>query len=326
MSLFDKRIAFKPFEYPELDRYKKAIRESQWVVEEMNLTQDVQDFFQITEVERSAMKNAILAIAQIEVNVKTFWGDIGKHIPKPEVAGVGITFGESEVRHADAYSELLEIMGLNREFDRISDIPAIAGRVAYLTKYLETASSSDPKKYITSLILFSLLIENVSLFSQFLILTSFNKYKNTFRGISNVIQATSQEEALHGQFGMAIVNIIREENPEWFEDAAFQKKILDACKKAYVAEQKVLDWIFEKGDLDFLPRDTIDHFIRDRYNKSLIAIGFEPVFEVDADKLVDVQWFDDELATTTRVDFFEKRPTTYGTKLKRNIDSKSLFD
>ena len=53
----------------------------------------------------------MLAISQIEVAVKSFWGDLYHRIPKPEIGSVGSTFAESEVRHADAYSHLLEILG-----------------------------------------------------------------------------------------------------------------------------------------------------------------------------------------------------------------------
>jgi ribonucleoside-diphosphate reductase beta chain len=44
--------------------------------------------------------------------------------------------------------------------------------------------------YTKSVLLFSLFIEHVSLFSQFLIMMSFNKEKNILKGISNVVEAT----------------------------------------------------------------------------------------------------------------------------------------
>ena len=321
--LFDARKNLKPYEYPELLRYRDAIRQSYWIVDEFNLTQDIQDFFMAPAVEKNAIKNAILAIAQVEVSVKTFWGDLYGHIPKPEIGAVGYTFAESEVRHSDAYSELLELLGLNREFEKISEIPAINDRVDYLTKYLKGAKSKSPKEYALSLLLFSVFIENVSLFSQFLILMSFNKYKNTFRGVSNIIQATSQEETIHGQFGMALINSMRQEYPEWFDDE-YTSRILAACKKAYKAESKVLDWIFEEGELDFIPRDLIDNFIKDRYNKSLMSVGLEPTFEVDPDALLKIAWFDEESLSTSHVDFFSKRPTTY-TKFTQPITEDDLF-
>src|SRR3990167_5501443 len=121
-DIFKKRTNLKPYEYPELYEYVKAIRHSYWIHTEFNNTSDIQDFkVNVNDKERSAMKNAMLAIAQIEVAVKTFWGAVYNKLPKPEVGAVGFTFAESEVRHMDAYAHLLEIIGLNDEFTKIKE-------------------------------------------------------------------------------------------------------------------------------------------------------------------------------------------------------------
>ncbi|BCV01450.1 MAG: hypothetical protein CM15mV42_1300 [uncultured marine virus] len=39
----------------------------------------------------------MLAIAQIEVNVKTFWADMYKRMPITEIGDVGMTFAESKL-------------------------------------------------------------------------------------------------------------------------------------------------------------------------------------------------------------------------------------
>ena len=110
-NVFSRRITLKPYEYPELYDYVDAIRHSYWIHSEFNFTSDIQDFkTHLTGVEKNAIKNAMLAISQIEVAVKSFWGDIYHRIPKPEIGSVGATFAESEVRHTDAYSHLLEIL------------------------------------------------------------------------------------------------------------------------------------------------------------------------------------------------------------------------
>lgn len=74
----------------------------------------------------------MLAISQVEVSVKTFWAKLYDRLPKPELANVGMIFAESEVRHSDAYSHLLELLGLNSIFEEIEDIPALNQRVDYL--------------------------------------------------------------------------------------------------------------------------------------------------------------------------------------------------
>ena len=132
-DIFRKRPNLKPYEYPELYEYVDAVRHSYWVHTEFNFTGDVQNFHvNVNDVERSAIKNTMLAIAQIEVAVKSFWGDIYKKMPKAEIGAVGATFAESEVRHTDAYSHLLEILGLNNEFTKIKNIPVIQSRMNYL--------------------------------------------------------------------------------------------------------------------------------------------------------------------------------------------------
>jgi len=74
-SLFKKRLHLKPYEYPDLYEYTNAIRHSYWLHTEFNYTSDVQDFkVNVNDVERSAIKNSMIAIAQIEVAVKNFLG------------------------------------------------------------------------------------------------------------------------------------------------------------------------------------------------------------------------------------------------------------
>jgi ribonucleoside-diphosphate reductase beta chain len=190
-NIFQKRINILPYEYPQLLQYKDAIRHSYWIDTEFNFTTDINDYkIAVTEQEREVIKKTMLAIAQIEVSVKTFWADMYKRMPITEIGDVGMTFAESEVRHKDAYAKLLRILGLEEEFTTVIEIPAIKDRINYLTKYLDGTRSKDNKMYTKSVLLFSLFIEHVSLFSQFLIMMSFNKEKNILKGISNVVEAT----------------------------------------------------------------------------------------------------------------------------------------
>tara|TARA_B100000963_G_scaffold75864_1_gene63997 strand:- start:484 stop:1755 length:1272 start_codon:yes stop_codon:yes gene_type:complete len=323
-NIFAKRINLKPFEYPELYEYVPAIRHSYWIHTEFNFTSDIQDFkAKLTNRERSAIKNAMLAISQIEVAVKSFWGDIHKVITKPEIGSVGATFAESEVRHADAYSHLLEILGLNKEFEKIKDNPVLTRRVRYLEASLMNSKSSNHQEYTESILLFSLFIEHVSLFSQFLIIMAFNKHRNMLKGISNVVEATSKEEQIHGDFGIDVINIIKKENPDWF-DELYVNKIHAMCREAYESEIDIVNWIFEDGELDFVPINQIDEFLKDRFNKSLVSIGFPKLFEVDERILQDTEWFNDEIIGTKHGDFFVKRSINYS-KRTQSITSDDLF-
>ncbi len=323
-DIFSKRVNFKPFEYPRLIEFADAINKSYWLVSEMNFTQDVQDFkVSLVPHERSVIERAMLAISQIETQVKTYWADLYKRLPKPEVAVVGMTFAESEVRHERAYANLLEILGLNEEFESLIEVPAIKGRINYLTKYLDGSRSKDDRVYTKTILLFSMFIEHVSLFSQFLIIMAFNKERNLLGNISNVVEATSLEEQVHGLFGAEIINIIRSEHPEWF-DEEMDQMIKSACMKAFKAECEIVDWMYEAGDLEFLPKEVVKEFIKNRFNVVLKNGGFNPVFEVSKELSSQTEWFEVQLVTPKEDDFFYKVSSAYNKKSK-SIQEDDLF-
>lgn len=328
MSIFDKRVAVKPYEYPELLEYMKAIRTSMWFIDEFKerLDRDIIDYNNIlTDKEKGVVKRSLIAISQIEVSVKTFWAKVHDKMPKPEIAMVGYTFANNEVIHQEAYSELLTRLELDSEFELALQEPVIQGRVDYLTKYIRGAAENAHENYALNLLLFSAFIESCSLFSQFYIIKSFCQKKQKLKTIDNIIMATAKEEDVHFQFGVELINIIKKEFPEWFNED-FYKKIVRACKKAYDAELNIINWIFDNEDLDFLTRNEVIVFIQDRFNKSLNAIGLENMFEIEHGDLGDAaSWFEEERILDTRVDFFDIQSVNY-TVGNQDISSDSLFD
>lgn len=322
-SLFVPRVNLKPYEYPEIMEFKDAMRNSYWIHSEFNYTSDIQDFrITISDKERNVIIRSMLAISQIEVSVKRFWATLYDIFPKPEIDSVGLTFAESEVRHKDAYSDLLEKLGMNNLFETIKDIPCIMERINYMERFMRDKQVSKGQ-FVFSLITFSLFVEHISLFSQFYTIMSFNKRKNLFKGISNAIEATSKEEELHGRFGITLYNILREENPELFTEEFYQE-LITLANDAFKAEENIVQWIFEDGDLDFLSREEVLNYIRYRYNNSFIALGLDPQFNIDPDLLEKAKWFDIEVLASKENDFFNKRSTDYSKRVK-SITADDLF-
>lgn len=311
-DIFEHRVRLRPYEYPDLIKYRTAIRTSRWHVEEFDFGEDVQDFkVCLNEKEKNAIKNAMLAISQIEAEgVKTFWSKVYDMFPKPEVSAVGTTFAENEQTHSESYSELLNVLGLNSEFENLLENPVISGRVNYLTKYLRNSGENAKQFYTLKLALFTLFVENVSLFGQFLVIKSFRKHKNLLKSIDNVVLSTQNDELVHAQFGIALIEIVKKENPEWF-DENFYHKIELACKKAYDAEEGIIDWMFELGDLEFITAKDVKEFVKRRFNQSLVDIGGKPIFEEDIKSKERTEWFDEEIEAYIRNDFFNTKSRNY---------------
>jgi ribonucleoside-diphosphate reductase beta chain len=323
-TVFDARHTFKPFEYPEAADYKHAINQSYWLVSEWNFVSDVQDFHVLlSPAEQGIIRRTLLAISQVEVAVKRFWTSFGQRFPKPEFEQVGVVFGEAEVRHADAYSKLLEVLGMNDDFYTLDRHSVIGHRFAYLSDRLAQASQQTNEEFMLTLTLFAMFIENTSLFSQFLIIKSFNKHRNTLKDIDNVVQATQKEEVVHFLFGAYVIGLVQTQFPEWFGPGFFAQ-LEKTALEAYEAEMAVVRWIYGGQELEFLPLSVVEEFIRQRINASLQAIGGTAIFSIDEEQAGLVAWFNDELYAEVSTDFFYKRPVTYS-KFTQAIQPGDLF-
>lgn len=324
MSIFEKRINYKPFEYPEVLTFVDAINKSFWVHTEVDFTADEQDFrSHLLPHEQLAVKNSLLAIAQIEVAVKTFWGDLYHHLPKPEMNGLGATFSECEFRHSEAYSRLLEVLGYNEEFAQLIEVPVIRKRIEYLNEVLKDAGSADPKKYLSALLMFSILIENVSLFSQFAIILSFTRFKGFMKNVSNIIAWTSVDEQIHANAGIYLINQIRAEQPNLLEEDDIQA-IYQLVHQSITIESEILDWIFEAGELDHINKANLLNFMKYRVDDSLRQINLQPQFSVSDVDYQPMRWFEEEVFAASMDDFFAKRPVDY-TKHDKSITANDLF-
>lgn len=324
MSIFDKRVNYKPFEYPEVLQFTELLNKSFWVHSELDFTADVQDFHShLDYYEKEAIKKSLLAIAQIEVAVKNFWGNLYNHLPKPEFNGLGSTFAECEFRHSEAYSRLLTVLGYDDEFQKIVEEPVIKKRIDYLQEALEHTHSDDPKKYVFSLILFSILIENVSLFSQFAIILSYTRFKGLMKNVSNIIAWTSVDEQVHANAGIYIVNQIKEEFPHFFDEAT-QEAIVSLVKKSILVEGEILDWIFSEGQIDNISKVNLLDFMKFCADESLSEIGLKKVFHITSEQYRPMLWFEEEVFANSLDDFFAKRPVEY-TKHDKSITAADLF-
>ena len=322
--LFEEQVSRKPNNYPWTEDFVNAMHNGFWTDKEFNFQSDVQDFkVNLSEKEREIIKRTLSAIGQVEVSVKKFWANLGNHLPHPGITDLGYVMANIEVIHNNAYERLLSVLELEDVFEENLKLPIIKGRVEYLKKYLNKCYLNDKKQYIYSLILFTLFVENVSLFSQFYIINWFNRYENVLKDTAQQVAYTSREENIHGLVGTKIVNVLREEYPELFNDD-LPERLKEEAQCAFDAESKIIDWIIGDYEKDNISADILKEFIKNRLNESLEQIGFEKVFDVDKEKISSTIWFDEDVLGNSATDFFFKRPVEYSKKDK-SFDEDDLF-
>ena len=324
LKIFDEQVSRKPNLYPWTESFIEAIHSGFWTDKEFNFKSDVQNFkVSLTEQEKEIVIRTLSAIGQIEVAVKSFWANLGTNLPHPSLSDLGYVMANTEVIHNNAYERLLTVLGLEDVFEENLKLEWIQGRVKYLKKYTHKFYKDSKKQYLYALILFTLFVENVSLFSQFYVVNWFARFKNVLKDTDQQVKYTRNEENLHALIGIKIVNTIREEYPELF-DEELEEKIRQEAQEAYKAEAKIVDWMVNGIQEEGLTADILKEFIKNRINESLKQIGFKTAFEVDKDLLASTVWFDEELIGNNQTDFFHSRPTDYS-KSNQSFSEDDLF-
>jgi ribonucleoside-diphosphate reductase beta chain len=322
--IFEEQISRKPDHYPWTQDFIEAMHNGFWTDKEFSFQSDVQDFkVSLTEQEKEIIVRALATIGQLEISVKKFWAKLGDNLPHPSINDMGYVMANTEVIHGDAYERLLEILGINDAFEKILELDIIKGRVNYLRKHLHKFHSDNKKQFIYSLILFTLFVENIALFSQFYTISWFGRYKNLLKDTNKQVEYTSREENLHAMIGMKIINAIRKEYPELF-DEELEQKIIHEAKEALKYELQIVEWIVNGYGAEKLNSVVLKEFIKDRMNDSLNQIGYKNIFDVDKEALAKTIWFQEQVLGNNQSDFFHSRPVEYSKKSK-SFAAEDLF-
>jgi len=309
--LFEPQTDRYPDQYPWALDYVKALRDGFWTVDKFSFEADILDYStKLSPETKKLLIRALACIAQIEVDVKTFWLKLGFTFNHPSLWSMGITFAHVEDIHDKAYARLTEVLGQLEIFKEIMQTDVIKNRVKYLKKYNTRVYEDDKKQAIYSLILFSLFMENVSLFSQFYIVLFLNREDGVMKDTAQQVKYTRNEELLHAQGGIKLVNTLRAEYPHLF-DAELEARIYEECRVAQEAEHNLIEWIMEGYDRPGLNVPLMKNFIDDRLNSSLQAIGFNPIFAISTNMIEETAWMERGAYTPVKFDFFHGENTEY---------------
>ena len=309
MGLFDERIAYKPFEYPEY--YTEGwLKQAQafWLHTEISMQSDIKDWKEkLNDKEKNLVGNILLGFAQTECAVSDYWTQkVVGWFPKHEIQQMAMMFGSQETVHAVAYSYLNETLKLE-DYAAFLHEPATAERFDNLVAY----DGNDTVGIAKSLAVFSAFAEGVSLYSAFAVLYSF-QLRNLLKGIGQQMKWSVRDESLHSKMGCQLFRHMCEEDNKLLESC--RKDIIEASTVMVTLEEKYIDKMFEMGDIEGIKANDLKQFIRKRTNEKLTELGYIDLgsyFPYDKKAAANLDWFYHLTGGVTHTDFFATRPTDY---------------
>lgn len=303
--LTELRSYYKPFKYPWAYEYFKTQKKLEWHPEEVPLADDIKDYNQkLLEQERRLITQIFRFFTQSDVNVAGGYSQY--YLPtfkSPEVRMMMGAFVSMEATHIDAYSLLIETLGLSdEEYKMFNNYKAMREK----HEYLEQFNMDTPENIAKSLAVYSGFTEGVQLFSSFAILLNFPRH-NLMKNMGQIVSWSVRDENLHVEGMTRLFRTYIEENPSLWTDE-LKSELYAIAEKMVQLEDAFIDTCFEGNQLRGLAPEEVKQYIRFIAGRRLHQLGLKNIFEIKENPL---PWVDAMINGVEHTNFFENRPTEY---------------
>lgn len=291
-----------------------------WLPTEVNMQKDVEqwrDNTTLSEDERRAFKTVLGffttadSIAANNIVLAAY-----KHITSPECRLYLLRQAYEEAIHTHAYQHIVESLGLDEGeiFNMYREVDAIYNKDNFILSFNEgifdpnfkTGTFENDQKFLENIIVFSLIMEGIFFYSSFAVVLGFQR-QNKLTGSAEQIQYIMRDESAHLNFGIDMINAIKQEQPElWTPE--FQAHIVDLIKRAVDLEYTFAATVFPNGIFG-MNQAGFRGYIEYIADKRLEAIGINPVFGTAN----PFPWMSEAIDLRKEKNFFETRVIEYQT-------------
>jgi ribonucleoside-diphosphate reductase beta chain len=289
-----------------------------WLPTEISMQKDVEQWRSqtiLTPDERKAFETVLgffTTADSIAANnvVLAFY----RHITSPECRMYLLRQGYEEAIHTHAYQYIVESLAMDESkiFNMYREVQAIYDKDNMVLSLNEgifdpmfkTGTLENDQKFLENMIVFSLIMEGIFFYSSFAVIFGFQR-QNKMSGSAEQIQYIMRDETQHLNFGINMINAIKEEQPEVWSKS-FQEHVIDLVRRATKLEYTFATEVFPKGIFGMNAqgfRQYIEH-IADR---RLERIGLKPIYNVEN----PFPWMSEAIDLSKEKNFFETRVTEY---------------
>jgi len=309
-----------PITYPWAREYYKSGIANNWVPEEVSMQKDVEQWKSrdvLSDTERRLILWNLGFFSTAEsLTANNIVLAVYNHITNPESRQYLLRQGFEEAIHTDTFIYCCDTLGLDPDeiFNMYKTIPSIDEKdtfVVELTKSVfDPAFVTDGKeniqRFVRDLIGFYVIMEGIFFYAGFAMMLAL-KRRGKMIGIGEQFEFIMRDESLHLAFGCDLINTIKTENPEIW-DQAFRDEILELVSQSVALEKRYAYDACPEGLLGINP-DKFALYVDHVADRRLERLGLPKIFGVDN----PFPWMSQATDLSKEKNFFETRVTEYQT-------------
>lgn len=239
---------------------------------------------------------------------------IFRHITNPEARQYLLRQAFEEAIHTHTFHYIVESLALDpgEIFNMYNESQVIADKDSFEMKLTQdimkegftTSTFEGAQKFLENLIGYYIIMEGIFFYSGFAMILSMHR-QNKMTGIGEQFQYILRDETIHLNFGIDLINGIKEENPElWTND--FQNHIYDLIDEATHLEIAYAKDCLPNGILG-LTAPMFEEYVGYIADRRLERIGLKARYL----KKNPFPWMSEVIDLNKEKNFFETRVTEY---------------
>ena len=310
-------LTLRPMQYPVFfEMFKNGIKNT-WTVEEVDFSTDLVDLrSRLTPAEIHLIQRLVAFFATGDSIVSNnLVLNLYKHINSPEARLYLSRQLFEEAVHVQFYLTLLDNYVPDPEaraaaFAAVENIPSISKKADFCMKWMDSIQQLDElrtpvhqKQFLLNLICFAGCIEGLFFFAAFAYVY-FLRSRGLLNGLAAGTNWVFRDESCHLEFAYEVVNIVREQHPELF-DEQLERDVVTMLREAVDCELQFAEDLLSGGVAGLSVRQ-MRQYLEYVADARVVRLGIAPIFgsknPFSFMELQDVQ----ELTN-----FFERRVSAY---------------
>jgi ribonucleoside-diphosphate reductase beta chain len=317
-------LTLRPMRYPSFyDQFRDAIKNT-WTVEEVDLHTDLSDLKRLSPAERHLVNRLVAFFATGDTIVSNnLVLNLYQHLNSPEARLYLSRQLFEEAIHVQFYLTLLDTylpdeQARHEAFSAVESIPSIKRKADFCFRWIDSLgdlsrleTTEHRQQFLLNLICFAACIEGLFFYGAFAYVY-FLRSRGLLNGLASGTNWVFRDESMHMSFAFEVVETIRREQPELFDDN-LAGLVTEMITEAVDCETQFAEDLLGQGvsGLSLVDMRTYLEHVADR---RLTQLGIAPVYGSANPfafmELQDVQ----ELSN-----FFERRVSSYQTGITGQV-------
>ncbi|MGE4419149.1 MAG: ribonucleotide-diphosphate reductase subunit beta [Sulfurimonas sp.] len=279
-----------------------------WFPKEVDMTRDVSDYKQITDVEKAAYDKALSQLIFMDsLQTNNIMDNINPYVTSPEINLILVRQAYEEALHSQSYAVMVDSISANSKeiYDLWRRDMMLKSKNDAIAAVYDELSKNPTEHNFVKACFANQILEGIYFYSGFAYIYTLAR-SGKMLGSAQMIRFIQRDEVTHLVLFQNLINSLRKERPDLFTEQ-LKGEVIEMFKEAVRLET---DWgrYITGGQVLGLTDAIIEQYIQYLADDRLSSVGFAKLYNVAN----PIKWVDDfSKFNDQKTNFFEGTVANY---------------